>query len=185
MVNTIGTLELLKFCEKNRAKFLFASTSEVYGDPLEHPQKETYWGNVNPNGIRACYDESKRFAEAITSFEAALKADPDHLEAHNNLGNALVKVGRLDQAATQYRLALQLRPESAQTHRNLAALLLTQKKPDQAVVEYRLALAQSAQDAATHDADLRPVSGLSGARGPAHGPADAHGPVHARGSGTL
>src|SRR5262249_6436347 len=47
------------------ARYLFASTSEAYGDPLEHPQKETYWGNVNPNGIRSCYDESKRFGEAL------------------------------------------------------------------------------------------------------------------------
>jgi nucleoside-diphosphate-sugar epimerase len=50
---------------RNGARFLFASTSEVYGDPLEHPQRETYWGNVNPIGIRACYDESKRFGEAL------------------------------------------------------------------------------------------------------------------------
>jgi nucleoside-diphosphate-sugar epimerase len=48
------------------ARFVFASTSEVYGDPLEHPQQESYWGNVNPVGPRACYDESKRFGEALT-----------------------------------------------------------------------------------------------------------------------
>lgn len=66
LVNSTGTIHLLEFAHTAKARFLFASTSEVYGDPKEHPQKETYWGNVNPNGIRSCYDESKRFGEAIT-----------------------------------------------------------------------------------------------------------------------
>jgi len=66
LVNSIGTRNLLRFAKAYKAKFLFTSTSEVYGSPLEHPQKETYWGNVNPNGIRACYDESKRFGEMMT-----------------------------------------------------------------------------------------------------------------------
>lgn len=66
LVNSVGTRNLLKFSKAYRAKFLFTSTSEVYGSPLEHPQKETYWGNVNPNGVRACYDESKRFGEMMT-----------------------------------------------------------------------------------------------------------------------
>jgi len=64
--NSQGTMNLLELCRKTGAKFLFASTSEVYGDPLEHPQKETYRGNVNPIGIRACYDESKRLGETLT-----------------------------------------------------------------------------------------------------------------------
>lgn len=68
MVNTIGTHELLKFAKKNNAKFLFASTSEVYGDPLEHPQKEVYRGNVSTTGPRAVYDEAKRFGETLTSY---------------------------------------------------------------------------------------------------------------------
>jgi nucleoside-diphosphate-sugar epimerase len=68
MANTVGTLELLKFAQKNNAKFLFASTSEVYGDPLEHPQKEDYRGNVSPTGPRSVYDEAKRFGETITSY---------------------------------------------------------------------------------------------------------------------
>jgi dTDP-glucose 4,6-dehydratase/UDP-glucuronate decarboxylase len=68
LVNTVGTLELLKLTEKNKAKFLFASTSEVYGNPLAHPQKETYLGNVSPIGPRSVYDESKRFGETITSY---------------------------------------------------------------------------------------------------------------------
>lgn len=66
MVNSIGTLNVLKLAVKASAKTLIASTSEVYGDPLEHPQKETYWGNVNSFGPRACYDESKRFGETLT-----------------------------------------------------------------------------------------------------------------------
>lgn len=68
LANTTGTLELLKFAEKNSAKFLFASTSEVYGDPLEHPQKETYRGNVSTTGPRSVYDEAKRFGETLTSY---------------------------------------------------------------------------------------------------------------------
>ena len=51
---------------RGMGRFLLTSTSECYGDPLEHPQKETYWGNVNPVGPRSCYDESKRYAEAMT-----------------------------------------------------------------------------------------------------------------------
>ncbi len=68
MVNTVGTLELLKFAKKHTAKFLFASTSEVYGNPLEHPQKEEYRGNVSTIGPRSVYDESKRFGETLTSY---------------------------------------------------------------------------------------------------------------------
>lgn len=66
LVNTVGTRGALKVAKAHKAKFLFTSTSEVYGDPKEHPQKESYWGNVNPNGIRACYDEAKRFGEMMT-----------------------------------------------------------------------------------------------------------------------
>ncbi len=67
LVNTQGTLELLKLAKRNRAKFLFASTSEVYGDPKQHPQNENYNGNVSSIGPRSVYDESKRFGETITS----------------------------------------------------------------------------------------------------------------------
>jgi dTDP-glucose 4,6-dehydratase len=56
----------LGIAKEKGARFLLASTSEVYGDPLEHPQTESYWGNVNPIGLRGCYDEAKRFGEAIT-----------------------------------------------------------------------------------------------------------------------
>jgi len=66
MVNSIGTKKVLDFMRKTNSKtFIITSTSEVYGDPLIHPQTELYWGNVNPNGIRSCYDESKRFAESL------------------------------------------------------------------------------------------------------------------------
>src|SRR6187401_131729 len=65
-VGALGTHNALGLAKAKGAKFVIASTSEVYGDPLEHPQKETYWGNVNPIGPRGVYDEAKRFAEAIT-----------------------------------------------------------------------------------------------------------------------
>ncbi len=65
-VGALGTHKALGLAKAKGARFVLASTSEVYGDPLEHPQKETYWGNVNPIGPRGVYDEAKRFAEAIT-----------------------------------------------------------------------------------------------------------------------
>lgn len=71
LVNSLGTHYLLQWLlelqksKQHHARFLFASTSEVYGDPQVHPQTENYWGNVNPNGIRSCYDEGKRMGEAI------------------------------------------------------------------------------------------------------------------------
>lgn len=63
--NVLGMLNMLELAKSNRAKILQASTSEVYGDPQQHPQTESYWGNVNPIGIRACYDEGKRCAESL------------------------------------------------------------------------------------------------------------------------
>jgi UDP-glucuronate decarboxylase len=65
MVNSVGTYRLLDVARSQGARFLLASTAEVYGDPLIHPQDESYWGNVNPIGPRSCYDESKRFAESV------------------------------------------------------------------------------------------------------------------------
>src|SRR5437588_4678712 len=65
-VGSLGTRRMLELAHAKGARFLVTSTSECYGDPLVHPQVETYWGNVNPVGPRSCYDESKRFAEAIT-----------------------------------------------------------------------------------------------------------------------
>jgi dTDP-glucose 4,6-dehydratase len=66
-VGALGTHKALGLAKAKNARFVIASTSEVYGDPLEHPQKESYWGNVNPIGPRGVYDEAKRFAEAITT----------------------------------------------------------------------------------------------------------------------
>ncbi len=65
-VNSQGTYQMLKQARQQNAMFLFSSTSEAYGDPLVHPQREDYWGNVNPIGPRACYDESKRLGETLT-----------------------------------------------------------------------------------------------------------------------
>ncbi|KAH7315755.1 hypothetical protein KP509_21G064200 [Ceratopteris richardii] len=64
--NVVGTLNMLGLAKRVGARFLLTSTSEVYGDPLEHPQRESYWGNVNPIGVRSCYDEGKRTAETLT-----------------------------------------------------------------------------------------------------------------------
>ena len=66
-VGALGTHKALGLAKAKRARFVLASTSEIYGDPLEHPQKEDYWGNVNPIGPRGVYDEAKRFAEAMTT----------------------------------------------------------------------------------------------------------------------
>jgi dTDP-glucose 4,6-dehydratase len=65
-VGSAGTRNLLEIAREHGARFLVTSTSECYGDPLVHPQVETYWGNVNPVGVRSCYDESKRYAEALS-----------------------------------------------------------------------------------------------------------------------
>jgi len=67
LVNGQGTHRMLELARRQQARFLYTSTSEIYGDPLVHPQPETYWGNVNPNGPRSCYDEGKRYGEALTA----------------------------------------------------------------------------------------------------------------------
>jgi len=66
MANSRGTHQALEIAKRDGARFFLASTSEVYGEPLVHPQREEYWGNVNPVGLRACYDEGKRFGESLT-----------------------------------------------------------------------------------------------------------------------
>jgi len=63
--NSVGTYNLLIEAQKHKSRILFASTSEIYGNPLQHPQKEEYWGNVNSTGVRSCYDESKRLGETL------------------------------------------------------------------------------------------------------------------------
>lgn len=92
LVNTTGTLRLLSFAEKQHAKFLFASTSEVYGDPLEHPQKETYNGNVSTTGPRSVYDEAKRFGETLTAyFSREKKVDARIVRIFNTYGPRMAK----------------------------------------------------------------------------------------------
>ncbi|WP_428962873.1 NAD-dependent epimerase/dehydratase family protein [Micromonospora fluostatini] len=81
-VGSVATLHLLDRAVADGARFLMASTSEAYGDPLEHPQRETYWGNVNPIGIRSVYDEAKRFSEAATMAYAR----------HRGLDAAIVRI---------------------------------------------------------------------------------------------
>ena len=86
-VGSLGTHNTLGLAKEKKAKFLLASTSEVYGDPLIHPQPETYWGNVNPIGIRGCYDEAKRFAEAITmAYHRVHKVDIKIARIFNTYG---------------------------------------------------------------------------------------------------
>jgi nucleoside-diphosphate-sugar epimerase len=85
--NSEGTLNLLNLALQQEAVFLEASTSEVYGDPLEHPQNEGYLGNVNPIGPRSCYDESKRYAEALTmSYRQKFNLDTKIVRIFNTYG---------------------------------------------------------------------------------------------------
>jgi dTDP-glucose 4,6-dehydratase len=86
-VGALGTHKALGLAKAKGAKFVLASTSEVYGDPLEHPQKETYWGNVNPIGPRGVYDEAKRFAEAMTvAYHRYHKLDAKIVRIFNTYG---------------------------------------------------------------------------------------------------
>jgi dTDP-glucose 4,6-dehydratase len=87
-VNSIGLINLLNFFVKSKSKsFVFASTSEIYGDPLEHPQRESYFGNVNSTGIRSCYDEGKRFAEAtIFAYQRRFNVDVRIARIFNTYG---------------------------------------------------------------------------------------------------
>jgi len=86
-VGSLGTLHALEIARKYGAKYLISSTSECYGDPLEHPQKETYWGHVNPIGPRSVYDEAKRFSEALTmAFHRYHKVDTRIARIFNTYG---------------------------------------------------------------------------------------------------
>lgn len=90
MVNSIGTKNLLDLAIKNKARVIFFSTSEVYGDPLEHPQRESYWGNVNPIGPRSIYDEAKRFGEALVAqYVREKKVDAGIIRIFNTYGPRL------------------------------------------------------------------------------------------------
>lgn len=86
-VGSLGTHNCLGIAKAKGARFLLASTSEVYGDPQVHPQPETYWGHVNPVGVRGCYDEAKRFAEAMTmAYHRAHGVDTRILRIFNTYG---------------------------------------------------------------------------------------------------
>jgi nucleoside-diphosphate-sugar epimerase len=87
LVNSQGTYQMLEMARRHGARFLLASTSEAYGDPREHPQSESYWGHVNPVGPRACYDESKRFGEALTmTFVRTYNLDARIIRIFNTYG---------------------------------------------------------------------------------------------------
>jgi UDP-glucuronate decarboxylase len=87
LTSVVGTHNLLTFAETTGARFFLASTSEIYGDPEVHPQPESYWGNVNPTGPRACYDEGKRAAETLTfDFDRAGRADVRVARIFNTYG---------------------------------------------------------------------------------------------------
>jgi len=86
-VGSFGTYNCLNLAREKKARFMIASTSEIYGDPLQHPQQETYWGNVNSIGPRSVYDEAKRFAEAITmSYHREYKLDTKIVRIFNTYG---------------------------------------------------------------------------------------------------
>jgi len=89
-VGALGTHNTLGLAKAKKAKFLLASTSEVYGDPLVHPQTEDYWGNVNPIGLRGVYDEAKRFAEAMTmAYHRVHKIDTKIIRIFNTYGERM------------------------------------------------------------------------------------------------
>ena len=91
-VGSLGTHNTLGLALAKKAKYLLASTSEVYGDPLVNPQPETYWGNVNPIGLRGCYDEAKRFAEALTmAYNRIHKLDTKIARIFNTYGPRMRK----------------------------------------------------------------------------------------------
>lgn len=95
-VNTKGTWNLSEFAVKHKAKLLFASTSEVYGDPLKHPQKESYRGNVSTTGPRAVYDEAKRFGETVISaFVRSKGLDSTIIRIFNTYGPRMANDGRV------------------------------------------------------------------------------------------
>ncbi len=92
LVNSVGTKNCLDLAVQNNAVVMFASTSEVYGDPKVHPQTETYWGNVNPNGVRSCYDEAKRFGESIvTVYQRKFKLITKIIRIFNTYGPKMQK----------------------------------------------------------------------------------------------
>ena len=93
---SIGTINTLGLAKAKNAKYLLTSTSEVYGDPQISPQPETYWGNVNPNGVRSMYDEAKRFAVAVASYNRIYNLDTRIVRLFNTYGpNMKINDGRV------------------------------------------------------------------------------------------
>jgi dTDP-glucose 4,6-dehydratase len=101
-----ATEALLRVAERDNARFILASTSEVYGDPAVHPQPESYWGNVNPNGPRSVYDEAKRYAEAITAaFRRSHRVNTGIVRIFNTYGPRMdIRDGRMIPAFTDAAL---------------------------------------------------------------------------------
>lgn len=96
LVNSYGTYLLLEKARQWGAKFLYASSSEIYGEPQIHPQKEDYWGNVNPVGVRSCYDEGKRFGEAVTfSYYRKYNVEATVVRIFNTYGPKMPDDGRV------------------------------------------------------------------------------------------
>lgn len=97
LVNSQGTYQMLELARRHGARFLVSSTSEIYGDPLVHPQTEEYWGNVNPIGTRACYDESKRLGETLTmEYVRQYQLDARIVRIFNTYGpNSQINDGRM------------------------------------------------------------------------------------------
>ena len=89
--NVMGTINMLGLAKRVRARILQASTSEVYGDPELHPQPETYWGNVNPIGIRSCYDEGKRLAETLMDYQRQNHVDTRIIRIFNTYGPRMLE----------------------------------------------------------------------------------------------
>lgn len=96
LANSLGTYRLLELAKKHSAKFLYTSSSEVYGDPEISPQKEDYWGNVNPNGVRSVYDEGKRFSEAmVMAYFRKYNLDVRIIRIFNTYGPDMNNDGRV------------------------------------------------------------------------------------------
>lgn len=92
LAGSFGTKNMLGLAREKNARFLQASTSEVYGDPLQHPQRESYWGNVNPIGLRSCYDEAKRFSEALVmAYNRTYGIDTRIVRIFNTYGPRMAK----------------------------------------------------------------------------------------------
>nr|XP_034576423.1 UDP-glucuronic acid decarboxylase 2-like isoform X2 [Setaria viridis] len=124
--SVVGTLNMLGLAKRVGARFLLTSTSEVYGDPLQHPQVETYWGNVNPIGVRSCYDEGKRTAETLAmdyhraanlEVEGLMKLMEGEHVGPFNLGNpgefTMLELARVVQETIDRGARIEFRPNTA------------------------------------------------------------------------